>query len=426
MSVVKVAKFKVKVDAGLTYEDLWQLQRETREIMNTTVEESIVWNKKNREHFKETGEYLDPVKELGYKTIDSYVYNLLKDKGYSMCGHILSSVIRTTIQKCKTERKKGGWPTFKDNQPILVPEREIGLLEGSGGYVMVLTLLGKKYSKEHDKSSRVRIIVKAKDSYQKHLLEHVYSGEYGLSQSALKYDGGWYLYLSYFHETENVSVDEDKILGVYMSEQVDIYASSMNGKERLVIDGGEVQEFAKKIEAIVRQRQKQAKQTGKGNTGHGTKKRVAAAYRTKDKIANFRETTNFKYAKMLVDFAAKQGYGTIQLEDLAGVKANQDFPKHLRHWTYYDLQTKIENKAAEKGITVKKVKSHYISLRCSKCGNIDSGNRSKEDPSKFVCTSCKKAMDSDFNASQNLSVLDIEKIINKVQSAKMENAESSL
>ena len=46
MSVVKVTKFKVKVDAGLTYEDLWQLQRETREIMITAVEESIIWNKR--------------------------------------------------------------------------------------------------------------------------------------------------------------------------------------------------------------------------------------------------------------------------------------------------------------------------------------------------------------------------------------------
>lgn len=420
MKVVKVAKFKVKIDAGLTYEDLWQLQRETKEVMNLAVEESILWNKRNREHFKETGEWLDMQKELGFKTIDSHIYNIAKDRGLSMCGNVLSCTVRNTVQKIKTERKRGGWPSFKDNQPIQIPKREIGLLEGSGEYVMVITLLGKKYSKEHDKSNRVRVIVKAKDSYQKHLLEHIYSGEYDLAQSALKYDGGWVLYLSYSHEPEKVNVDPDKILGVYMSEQVDIYASSIGKKERFIIDGGEVQAFAKKIEAIVWSRQKQAKQSVSGNSGHGTKKRIEAVYRTKDKIANFRNTTNFKYAKMLVEFAAKNGYGTIQIEDLSGVKASQDFPKHLRHWTYYDLQTKIENKAAEKGIKVKKVKSHYISLRCSKCGNINSDNRSKEDPTKFICTSCKKEFDSDFNASQNLSVLDIDKIINKVQSAKLE------
>lgn len=425
MKVVKVAKFKVKIDAGLKYEDLWQLQRETREVMNTTVEESIIWSKKNREHFRKTGEYLDMQKEYGYKTIDGYVYGLLKDKGYSMCSHMLGAAIRAAIQKCQTERKQGGWPSFKDNQPILIQKKDIGLLEGSGEYMMILTVLGKKYSKEHDKSSRVRVILKVKDSYQRHLIDHIYKGEYEIAQSALKYDGGWYLYLSYSHEIEPAIVDPDKILGVYMSEQVDIYASSIQGKEKLVIDGGEVAAFANKIEGLVRSRQKQVKQSGKGNTGHGTTKRVESAYRTKDKIKNFRNTTNFKYAKMLVEFAEKQGYGTIQIEELSGVKAKQDFPKHLRHWTYYDLQSKIENKAAEKGITVKKVKSHYISLRCSKCGNIDVDNRSKENPAKFVCTSCKKEFDADFNTSQNLSVPDIENIINKVQSAKLEKTEDS-
>ena len=99
------------------------------------------------------------------------------------------------------------------------------------------------------------------------------------------------------------------------------------------------------------------------------------------------------------------------MEDLTGIKSDNDFPKRLQHWTYYDLQAKIENKAKEHGIKVIKINPQYTSKRCSKCGNIDLENRKKQD--LFKCTSCGFECNADFNASQNLSIKDIAQIIIK-------------
>ena len=78
-------------------------------------------------------------------------------------------------------------------------------------------------------------------------------------------------------------------------------------------------------------------------------------YRAGSRLANHRDTLNHRWSRALVNFAVKNGFGTIQMEDLSGIKEDTGFPKRLRHWTYYDLQQKITYKAAEKGITVMKV-----------------------------------------------------------------------
>ena len=134
-------------------------------------------------------------------------------------------------------------------------------------------------------------------------------------------------------------------------------------------------------------------------------------YKAEDRIANYRDTINHRYSKALIDYAVKHQFGVIQMEDLSGIKTQETFPKFLRHWTYYDLQSKIEAKAVEQGITVRKVKPRYTSQRCSKCGYIDAGNRPNQE--NFSCLKCGFHTNADFNASLNLSIKDIDKIIDK-------------
>ena len=109
------------------------------------------------------------------------------------------------------------------------------------------------------------------------------------------------------------------------------------------------------------------------------------------------------------------------MEDLTGIKEDAEFPKFLRHWTYYDLQQKIEAKAKEHGIKVVKVNPQFTSKRCSKCGNIDKDNRKTQ--ADFRCTQCGFSANADFNASQNLAVKDIDKLIQKTLSAKEKQTE---
>ena len=184
------------------------------------------------------------------------------------------------------------------------------------------------------------------------------------------------------------------------------------------IDGGEVTAFAKQLEARKRSLQKQATYCGEGRMGHGTKTRVSDAYKAEDKIANFRNTINHRYSKKLIEYAIQHQYGTIQMEDLSGIKKETGFPKFLQHWTYYDLQQKIEAKAKEHGINFIKVDPAFTSQRCSKCGNIDSENRPSQ--AVFCCKKCGYKTNADFNASQNLSIPGIDKIIKENCGANME------
>jgi transposase len=95
------------------------------------------------------------------------------------------------------------------------------------------------------------------------------------------------------------------------------------------------------------------------------------------------------------------------MEDLKGVtkKAN----RFLQNWSYFDLQTKIEYKAKEQGISVIYINPHYTSQRCSKCGFIHEDNRPEQ--ARFKCQNCGFEENADYNASQNIAVRDIDKII---------------
>ena len=108
----------------------------------------------------------------------------------------------------------------------------------------------------------------------------------------------------------------------------------------------------------------------------------------------------------IVDMAIKHGCGIIQMEDLSGFDITNKF---LKLWTYYDLQQKVKYKAEEKGIVVKLILPQYTSQRCNKCGFISSDSRTTQ--SNFECVSCGHKTNADFNAAQNISIPDIDYII---------------
>ena len=95
------------------------------------------------------------------------------------------------------------------------------------------------------------------------------------------------------------------------------------------------------------------------------------------------------------------------MENLKGIAVNAD--KFLKNWSYYDLQTKIENKAKEAGIIVAYIRPEFTSQRCSKCGCIHRDNRPEQ--ARFKCLKCGFEENADYNASQNIAIRKIDKII---------------
>ncbi len=255
--------------------------------------------------------------------------------------------------------------------------------------------------------------LEVRDNSQRMILDRCLEGSYKITASKLVYDERsrrWCLNLGYeFTPEVSASLDSQRILGVDLGIHYPICASVFGDLHRFTIDGGEIEEFRRRVESRKRSLQHQGKYCADGRIGHGRATRCKPIDQIADKIARFRNTCNHKYSKALIDYAIKNRCGVIQMEDLSGVTDQAD--KFLKNWSYYDLQSKIEYKAQAAGITVIKVAPRYTSQRCSKCGYIDPANRPTQ--SKFQCGHCGFVANADYNASQNLAIPSIDKIIQK-------------
>jgi putative transposase len=160
------------------------------------------------------------------------------------------------------------------------------------------------------------------------------------------------------------------------------------------------------VEQRRKQLLKQGKYCGNGRRGHGRSTRIHPIEALSEKISNFRETSNHKYARYVVDLALKHRCGTIQLEDLTGISKDNVF---LKNWSYHDLQQKIKDKASEAGIQVVQVKPDYTSQRCSECGHISRENRANQ--AEFHCVACGYHALADYNAARNIATKNIDQII---------------
>lgn len=177
------------------------------------------------------------------------------------------------------------------------------------------------------------------------------------------------------------------------------------------INGLELKRFRETTEKYRKDMSIASKYCGEGRCGHGYKAKMKPINRIRNKINNFADTFNHKYSRYIINFAIKNDCGVIQMEDLTGATKNVK-DKFLKDWSYYDLQQKIMYKAEERGIKVIKINPKYTSKRCSKCGNIHNENRDcKNNQAKFECKICGHSENADINASKNIAIPYIDKII---------------
>ena len=439
---------------------LWELQKQTREIKNKTIQYCWEWNNLSSEYYREFHKYPDKSdylknKKTGkpYKRVSNYVYDRLKDNYDLNTSNLTTSI--TQVENAFNNAKKDVMVgkksvlSYKSDQPIDIHEESIHLTYKENTFYVQLSLL----KKDSDKKSvlnglqiRFRVNIDKKDKSTRAILERCLDktdGKKKYGASKLIYvKGKWFLNFSYVvDKKEHQNLDKEKILGVDLGIHCPICASVYGSKDRFVIDGGEIKEikirfdklkehklnkevididkFRREVESRRISLLKQGKNCGDGRIGHGIKTRNKSAYTLEDKIARFRDTANHKYSRALIDYAVKNGCGTIQMEDLTGINKKKKF---LRNWSYYDLQQKIEYKAKEVGIEVKYVAPKDTSKRCSKCGYIDDDNR--PDQPTFICLNpmCDFKENADYNASQNLAIKNIDKIIEEDLKAKSKKA----
>lgn len=407
-----------EIDYKEIFHLLWDLQRETRMLKNKAIQLCWEWYNFSSDYKKEHGDYPDNETILGYKGgIRSYLYDKLKGESVMYSTNISCALdsARNQFQASLKEYLRGDRSIieYKSNQPIELYNKAILLDYHDNEYWIGLKLLSRKGEKEKGFPSCLLFKGVVNDKSTRDILNRCMDGLYKISGSKLIYDKKkkWCLNLSYSFEPEMRSLDKDKILGVNVGIYKPFMASVYGDKARLFAEGGrdsEIEVFRRKIEGRRRSLLKQGKMCGDGRIGHGYKTRTAPANALEDKIARFRDTMNHKYSRAVVDYAIKNNCGIIQMEDLTGITEGEK-PRYLKNWSYYDLQMKIESKAKENGIKFVKIAPQYTSQRCSKCGYIHADNR--PDQPTFECLKCGYKENADYNASQNIAIKDIDKII---------------
>ena len=312
--------------------------------------------------------------------------------------------------------------SYKQNPPLEIHNKAISLeySKQHEWFVNLALLKTAAFKKYNFANSKIQFRIIVRDNSTKTILERCFDDVYHIAASKLIYskkNKAWFLNMTYSFKTSGeTQLDKNKILGVDLGVACPVCASVHGSLKRFTIKPHEIEHFRSTIEKRKIALLEQGKYCGDGRIGHGRKTRTKPVEKIGDKIARFRDTVNHKYSRALVDYAVKMNCGVIQMENLTGVTENAN--RFLKNWTYYDLQTKITNKAQEAGIKVILINPKYTSQRCSKCGYIDSENRKTQ--AEFKCLKCGFTENADYNASQNIALKDIENII-KIEKSKSAN-----
>lgn len=314
-----------------------------------------------------------------------YCYPALVAQHPLVAAHILGAMERVGKQKWQRHGRdvlasRASLPTFRLGLPAQLHNNYYYLQRQGDDYLVDAQLCSSKCPR-----TRYQLLVAARDGSTRAVLDRLLSGQYKQGAAQLMQDRKrkWYIVIAYTFEPADTGLDPGLIMGVDLGVTKAATWAFGHSHKRGWIDGAEIAEFRRRVRARRVAIQNQGKYCGQGRIGHGTARRLLPVDTLAEKEANFRDTCNHRYAARIVSEAVRMGCGTIQLEDLSGIAAENRF---LQNWTYYDLQTKIRNKAAEAGIRVVMVDPRYTSQRCSCCGHIDRASR--PDQATFVCTAC--------------------------------------
>ena len=358
---VKPLGKNIDIDNKQFYDILYSLMYEHRACANRCVQ--LIWDQNNKdEEFKiKNGLYpkkQDYIEMYGY-TSGGVIYRKISEEFKHLNTSILSACQQMVEKRMKTDKKdiftgNKSIPNYNNTLPIEIPKNNIYLeYDDSGKWSVELGLLSKSYkSKLQLKQGKLPFALIVKDKKTKAILENCFDKTYTICGSKLKYDkraNKYYLMLSYQFESTKKTLDKSNICMVHLDVDNAVVCTTTNNSKPLVIKGGEIDVFRAKHEARKQSILKQRVTCGAGSVGHGTKKRIEAAYTEHNVIKNFKDTINHRYSKCIVEYALKNNCGTIQLEDLKGISERLLF---LKNWTYADLQRKIASKADDYEIEI--------------------------------------------------------------------------
>lgn len=417
---------------------LWQLQKETRAAANRCIQLCWECSGFESEWKKQHGEYpnREESKAILGGNLSTIIYNRIKADAPSMNTGNLSMINQAVCGRFNALKKdilRGdvSIPSYKSNMPIELHKNNIKLeicKDDNGGvkeWLIRLSLFSNAAKKTNNLPTGTllfKAIVPAKSAGSvRAILERCYDEVYSISGSKLKYENGkWFILLCYSFDkplSEPDAKDAANIMGVHIAKHNAVTCAFSHNKKVHTIDGGEVQAFSAQVERRRRNigmaSSKHSLLCGDGRVGHGYHTKMEPLEHISNKIANFRNTTNHRYSRQIVNWAVQNKCGVIQIEDLTGF-ATDELEKYtlLRNWSYYDLISKIEYKAKEYGIKVVKVGYKDLHKWCSECKAPTIERKTDDAGNEFdICTCCGQVVDTDYNITKALVIADIDKVI---------------
>ena len=279
-------------------------------------------------------------------------------------------------------------------------------LKSSSSTIMIYKDKNKYYWKWHKWTMKINLGTKPSTTGDKrHTLDNIINGNYDMGMGSVQRKGNkLYLIIPIKHEVHEPILDKNRILGIDLGMDVPAYGvfnfntdwGKQFGNKKELLD------FKTRIKAL-KDREKAKMVFARG--GHGRKRKLKnnRLDALKNREANFSKTYNHTLSKQIINHALKYNCGTIRMEKLSsgGLDGNT-----LGNWTYYQLQTFIQQKAERYGIEVELIPPKNTSKTCSKCGYLKSefklGNRDGKDGRQFHCPQCGLKINCDKNAAINI------------------------
>ena len=242
------------------------------------------------------------------------------------------------------------------------------------------------------------------------IVERVMSGEYSMGDSSIQVkevkgkQTKIFLLLCVHLPDEKHELNPNLVVGVDLGIAVPAYAALSEGQARMGI--GSKDDFLR-VRLQMQKRQRLLQKSLKiSNGGHGRGKKLKALNALEQKERNFARTYNHNLSHHIIKFALDHLAGTIHLELLEGFSEEDRSNTILRNWSYFELQTMIEQKAKRVGIAVRYIDPYHTSQTCSTCGHYEAGQRTAQE--KFVCRNaeCRKfdeIVNADYNAAINIA-----------------------
>jgi transposase len=246
--------------------------------------------------------------------------------------------------------------------------------------------------------------VRVRDWFAARTLTALAKGEWKIGTMMIQRDplkrSTWYLRLAYTRLVDEVPIT-DRTVAIQRGIRNFLVASAWDGRT-LQIEGADIVEYLRRIQA--RRRQLQRSIRGSGRRGHGRVRALAPIKVLEGRGERWRETKCLQCAAELVRFVESVGASRVFLADLAGVRtyATDNLGEHIgqmvQEWPYYRLQTAIQSALEGRGYHVDLIVAADHRRTCTACGHIDPAN---VDHKAWVlqCVQCGARRDLDVSAA---------------------------